>query len=104
MGTVFAYIVMGELRQVVVCICISPDVGCFDVAYLFLEAMRQPDLRDKRGETLLPRLFCFQKVWLFLKWRMMTGRGVSASTSVCLDVNKCIIQYFINILNSIKTL
>ena len=51
MGTVFAYMVMGELRQVVVCICISPDVGCFDVAYLFLEAMRQPDLRDKRGET-----------------------------------------------------
>ncbi len=37
--------------------CISLGVGRLYVAYPYLEAMREPERRDRRRETLLPRLF-----------------------------------------------
>ena len=38
---------------------IIADVGRRDVAYPYLEAMRRPEVRDKRERDILPRLFCF---------------------------------------------
>ena len=36
-------------------------VGRLRVAYPYLEAMRRPEVRDKRERDILPRLFCFHK-------------------------------------------
>lgn len=45
--------------QGVVGLYISLGVGRLYVAYPHIGAMRRPEVRDRRGETLLPRLFLY---------------------------------------------
>ena len=56
--TLFAYIdILGVLRRSG--FISSLAWAGLRVAYLYPEAMREPDLRDKHARDTLPRLFCF---------------------------------------------